>query len=52
MKENQGATGVVVQAFSNLLHVRFEGNIRQGEIAYVKVGKESLLAEVIEIYWP
>ena len=49
MKENQGATGVVIQAFSNLLHVRFEGNIRQGEIAYVKVGNESLLAEVIEI---
>ncbi len=49
MKENRGATGVVIQAFSNLLHVRFEGNIRQGEIAYVKVGDESLLSEVIEI---
>jgi V/A-type H+/Na+-transporting ATPase subunit A len=49
MKEKQGATGVVVRAFSNLLHVQFDGNIRQGEIAYVKVGEESLLAEVIEI---
>ncbi|MBF8262406.1 MAG: atpA [Parachlamydiales bacterium] len=44
-----GSSGVVIQAFSNLLHVRFEGNIRQGEIAYVKVGDEKLLAEVIEI---
>lgn len=49
MNENQGATGVVIQAFSNLLHVRFSGNIRQGEIAYVKVGDKSLLSEVIEI---
>lgn len=43
------ATGTVVQAFGNLLHVRFEGLIRQGEVARVKVGEESLLAEVIEI---
>ncbi len=43
------ATGFVVQGFGNLLHVRFEGSIRQGETARVQVGKESLLAEVIEI---
>lgn len=43
------ATGVVVEAFGNLLHVRFEGAIRQGEVARVKIGEESLLAEVIEI---
>ena len=43
------ATGVVVQAFGNLLHVRFEGDIRQGEVASVQVGDVSLLAEVIEI---
>ncbi len=43
------ATGHVVEAFGNLLHVRFEGNIRQGEVARVKIGDESLLAEVIEI---
>jgi len=43
------ATGTVVQAFGNLLHVRFEGSIRQGEMARVILGEESLLAEVIEI---
>jgi V/A-type H+-transporting ATPase subunit A len=43
------ASGIVVQAFGNLLHVRFEGSIRQGEVARVHVGDEHLLAEVIEI---
>lgn len=43
------AHGHVVKAFGNLLHVHFEGDIRQGEMATVKVGKEGLLAEVIEI---
>jgi V/A-type H+-transporting ATPase subunit A len=43
------ATGHVVKAFGNLLHVRFDGTIRQGEVAEVKVGARSLLAEVIEI---
>lgn len=43
------ATGSVTEAFANLLHVRFEGNIRQGELVKVKVGSESLLGEVIEI---
>lgn len=49
MNEQKNSTGIVVQAFGNLLHVRFEGSIRQGEVARVQVGKESLLAEVIEI---
>lgn len=43
------ASGVVVQAFGNLLHVRFEGSIRQGEMARIHVGDEHLLAEVIEV---
>jgi V/A-type H+-transporting ATPase subunit A len=43
------ATGSVIEAFGNLLHVRFEGDIRQGEVAQVKVGNVKLLAEVIEI---
>lgn len=46
---NKQTTGTVVQAFGNLLHVRFESAIRQGEVAKVKVGNEALLAEVIEI---
>lgn len=49
MKETTQAKGFVSQAFGNLLHVRFEGSIRQGEVAMIKVGEESLLAEVIEI---
>ena len=48
-KQKKNSSGVVVQAFSNLLHVRFDGAICQGEVAYVKVGDSYLLAEVIEI---
>ena len=44
------ASGKVVKAFGNLLHVEFEGNIRQGEVAMVHLGGNvSLKAEVIEI---
>ena len=49
MDKKTHATGTVVEAFGNLLHVRFDGDIRQGEMAKVKVGTEELLAEVIEI---
>lgn len=45
----QAATGKVVKAFGNLLHVQFEGDIRQGEVATVRVGETGLKAEVIEI---
>ena len=48
--QKQVATGKVVKAFGNLLHVEFEGNIRQGEVAMVRIGGGvSLKAEVIEI---
>jgi V/A-type H+-transporting ATPase subunit A len=43
------ASGKVVRAFGNLLQVKFEGNVRQGEIAYVELGNVGLKAEVIEI---
>src|SRR3989344_6814925 len=43
------ATGKVVKAFGTVLHVRFDGAIRQGEVAHVKVGDCMLLSEVIEI---
>lgn len=43
------ATGKIVKAFGNLLHVAFEGNIRQGEMAMVDLGDTTLKAEVIEI---
>ncbi len=48
--ESIGATGKVVKAFGNLLEVAFEGNIRQGEVCMVQLGKGvALKAEVIEI---
>jgi V/A-type H+/Na+-transporting ATPase subunit A len=43
------ATGKVVRALGNLLHVEFEGNIRQGEVCSVQLGDLTLAAEVIEI---
>ena len=49
MDDQRNASGGVVEAFGNLLHVQFEGDIRQGEVAEVQVGEERLLAEVIEI---
>ncbi len=49
MQKKKYALGQVVQAFGNLLHVRFDGHIRQGEMARVRVDGEALLAEVIEI---
>ena len=47
--KNGRATGTVVNAFGNLLQVRFEGEIRQGEVAMVELGSTLLKAEVIEI---
>lgn len=41
--------GNVVKAFGNLLQVRFEGNICQGEVALVQVNGSKLKGEVIEI---
>ncbi len=43
------ATGKTVSAFGNLLQVRYEGNIRQGEVAMVLLEGSELKAEVIEI---
>lgn len=44
------ATGKVIRAFGNLLYVKFEGNIQQGEICMVHLnGETSLKSEVIEI---
>jgi V/A-type H+/Na+-transporting ATPase subunit A len=44
------ATGKVIKAFGNLLHVAFQGNIQQGEVAMVRLGNDILLkSEVIEI---
>lgn len=48
-KESENATGRVVKAFGNLLQVKFEGDIRQGEVALVEVDGLHLKAEVIEI---
>lgn len=48
-KSESSATGTVVRAFGNLLQVQFDGNVRQGEVAFVDVDKSLLKAEVIEI---
>jgi V/A-type H+-transporting ATPase subunit A len=48
-REHVQAKGFVVKAFGNLLQVRFEGNIRQGEVAMVHSKGIQLKAEVIEI---
>lgn len=42
-------TGKVIKAFGNLLHVTFDGNVRQGEVATVHLNGIRLKAEVIEI---
>lgn len=47
--EQQHATGKVISCFGNLLSVAFEGNIKQGEVGFVKLPNISLKAEVIEI---
>jgi V/A-type H+-transporting ATPase subunit A len=43
------AHGKVIKAFGNLLQVRFEGNIRQGEVAMIHLPHVGLKGEVIEI---
>lgn len=43
------ATGHVIKAFGNLLQVHFEGDIRQGEVAMIRLGELQLKAEVLEI---
>ncbi len=42
-------SGEVVTAFGNLLQVKFDGQICQGEIAMVELGDLHLKAEVIEV---
>ncbi len=49
MQKKRKAVGKVISAFGNLLHVAFEGDVRQGEIAEVQVGDQVLRAEVIEV---
>ena len=47
--KNETAQGKVVKAFGNLLQVAFQGSIRQGEVAMVKLDGVRLKSEVIEI---
>ncbi|MCB1213761.1 MAG: V-type ATP synthase subunit A, partial [Chlamydiia bacterium] len=47
--KRETAKGTVINAFGNLLQVKFSGHIKQGEVAYVRVGSTDLKAEVIEI---
>ena len=43
------AVGSVIKAFGNLVHVTFDGDICQGEVAFVIVDDTKMLSEVIEI---
>lgn len=45
----QSPRGYVIEAYGNLLRVRFEGSVRQGEVAYVSVNDTWLKAEIIEV---
>lgn len=47
--QNLHATGKVLKAFGNLLEVQYEGDVRQGEVAFVHVDGAKLKSEVIEI---
>ncbi len=49
MTTSEHASGHVVRAFGNLLQVKYEGDIRQGEVVMVHSEGLSLKAEVIEI---
>ena len=49
MTISEKTQGKVIKALGNLLHVAFEGDVRQGEVAFVKVGDTELKGEVIEI---
>jgi len=51
-KPDSHAKGTVTQAFGNLLHVAFNGDIKQGEVAFVRLGSLGLKGEVIEIAGP
>lgn len=44
------AQGIVTQVFGNLIYVEFEGDIRQGEVAFIKFDEIQLKAEVIEVF--
>lgn len=46
IKETQGE---VVKAFGNLLQVRFDGNVRQGEVVMIDLNGVELKGEIIEI---
>lgn len=43
------SNGKVIKAFGNLLEVAFDGDIRQGEVAFVALKDVELKAEVLEI---
>ncbi len=47
--EKKHATGTVIKALGNLLQVRFEGDVSQGEVCMVHLGDLHLAAEVIEV---
>jgi V/A-type H+/Na+-transporting ATPase subunit A len=49
MQQMENAVGKVTRAFGNLLYVKYEGQVRQGEVCYIHIDDVKLMGEVIEI---
>jgi len=49
MHDQDLGKGTVIKALGNLLQVRFEGNVRQGEMSIIKLKDSNLAAEIIEV---
>lgn len=45
----KSSKGKVIKALGNLLHVEFEGPVRQGEVGEIALGELSLMGEIIEV---
>ena len=43
------ATGIVTGIISNLVTVRFQGDVAQNEICYIDLGGTKMMAEVIKV---
>ncbi len=49
MALEQKTKGHIVAAQGNLMTVKFDGQVRQNEVVFVRTGGQSLKGEVIEI---
>lgn len=49
MHHNFTAHGTIKSALGNLVQVKFDGNVAQGETGFIVIGEDMLKAEIIEI---